>query len=160
MTYSDETIRQVLPWSRRLQHTEPRVHQLRAPKAGSLELGCKQLGRIPFLTSRVWHAGRGHGTTRFATRTQPILTPSANGPTDDFTRESTDDDSLDGYEWTCPYCEETRIHTANNRGAETNALAGLRGHIQTSDDGNHEPKYEFPVCYYQMDMSAHVERVE
>lgn len=49
-----------------------------------------------------------------------------------------------GYEWTCPYCGQSRLNTADGDDGEKNAIIALRTHIVASDRSGHGPRNEFP----------------
>lgn len=49
-----------------------------------------------------------------------------------------------GYQWTCPYCGESRVNKLGDDGGKEGAIAALRTHIQASDGGGHGPRHSFP----------------
>jgi hypothetical protein len=63
-----------------------------------------------------------------------------------------------GYEWTCPYCGQSRTNSSNGEDGETNAIKALRTHIVASDGDDHGPRNELPTD--DLTLSDHVERVD
>ena len=64
-----------------------------------------------------------------------------------------------GYEWTCPYCEKSRLNKSRDEAGEETAIVALRTHIIASDGAEHGPRNEFPSDEMQ-DLSRHVVEVD
>ena len=116
------------------------------------------------LTSRGWHAGRGHSATRSATRALPRMTPvnSRGGDkkrgSDESGQRRTLDESESGYRWTCPYCGTSRTTASTGEDGEKNAMAALRAHVHASVGDGHGPRNSFPPEF--LALSRHVVEVE
>lgn len=64
-----------------------------------------------------------------------------------------------GYEWTCPYCGQSRLNSSVGEGGETQATAALRSHILASDGAGHCARNELPADESLM-LSEHVVSVD
>lgn len=87
-----------------------------------------------------------------------MTTTDENG-TDSRPRVRNGSSTDGGYEWTCPYCGQSRFNTSDGEGGEENAIAALRSHIFASDDPEHGPRNEGPTDG-NLALADHVVRVD
>lgn len=65
----------------------------------------------------------------------------------------------EGWEWTCPYCERSRVNISTGEDGEKNAIAALRTHIMASDGAEHGPRNEFPAHLEGLELTDYVVKI-
>ena len=86
-----------------------------------------------------------------------LMTTTEDEILDSIGRGKDSTTSRGGYEWTCPYCDQSRLNPADDQAGEKNAIAALRAHIHSSDGDGHGPRSSFPP--ERLTLSQHVVRV-
>ena len=65
-----------------------------------------------------------------------------------------------GYEWTCPFCESSRLNATGGDAGMENAIRALKTHVMASADAEHGPRNEFPADFDALALSEYVVEVD
>lgn len=65
-----------------------------------------------------------------------------------------------GYEWTCPYCAQSRINKTNSASDKKHALNALKKHISASIGDGHDNRGSMPADIDDHELSDYVTEIE
>lgn len=64
--------------------------------------------------------------------------------------------SSEGFEWTCPFCDQSRFNVSEDESGNENAVSALRSHILASGGAGHGPVNAYPPEFDPESLADHV----
>lgn len=68
--------------------------------------------------------------------------------------------SSDGFEWSCPFCGQSRLNVSEDGSGNENAVSALRSHILASEGSGHGAVNAYPPEFDPETLADHVDRLD